>query len=273
MNERTVRMSELHGRVVIDAADNYVVDLPDTEDFIVVAGANYPDAATRYDHPNIAAKQDLVFETRAYWPDGRKKWFQHAGRDFFFVIPRHEIELIFEKGYSYVPVRINGYKLCLNVSGGTLSPKGWADRVRPQVHVGIGFTIKKLALLAAVALPPASARGKIELELAELEEHQPRNFTDLVAAHDVRKMLATGGKIMLADGCSYDDKQGPFEVLSKPSRNKYYLCQSSLNTRFGFRAYYRHIDWTETAKANDIRLVEPTRENRLASTTACAAMA
>ena len=162
---RSVNLSALSGRVEVEP--DYHVELPDTEYFILVAGGNYPAAATRYDHPNVAARQDKVFLTRSYWPNGRKRWCQHAGRDFYFVIPRDRIALVFAKGYSYVPVIVNGRTLHLNVSGGTCDD-GWTDFVRQQVSVGIQFSKQKLDLLAEAALPPEEARGKASLELAEL---------------------------------------------------------------------------------------------------------
>ena len=127
---RIVNLAELTGRVEIEPG--YHVELPDTEHFVIVAGANYPAAATHYDHPNVAARQDKVFYTRAYWPDGRKKWFQHAGTDFSFVVPRNKISLVFQKGYSYVPVVINGQTFRLSVTGGTFD--GWTA-IRPSTEL------------------------------------------------------------------------------------------------------------------------------------------
>ena len=51
---------------------------------------------------------------------------EKAGIDLYFMVPLENIELIPEKGYSYIRVAIGGSKFILNVSGGT-SGDGWTD--------------------------------------------------------------------------------------------------------------------------------------------------
>jgi hypothetical protein len=219
-NPRIVNLADLTGRV--DIEPGYHVELPDTDQFIIVAGANYPAAATHYDHPNVAARQDKVFFTRAYWPDGRKKWFQHAGRDFYFVIPRTSISLIFEKGYSYVPVVINGQTFRLSVTGGTFN--GWTDFAGQKAHVGINATKKVLDLLAEVAVPPVDA--KVPLELEAHSDNDAANFVELVAGHLCRSRLQEGHRLVLCDGWSYEGSQGPFIVASKPKGRQCYVANN-----------------------------------------------
>ena len=257
---RSVNLSELSGKVEVEP--DYYVDLPDTEYFILVAGGNYPAAATRYDHPHVAAKQDKVFLTRAYWPDGRKRWCQHAGRDFYFVVPRSRIALVFTKGYSYVPVIVNGQTLHLNVSGGT-SDGGWADFVQQQVSVGIGFTKRKLDLLAEVAVPPAEARGSISLELSELSDRDVANFVESLTGQVCRSRLEIGHKLFLQVGWNVEGIRGPFVVESKATQRRFYLARPC-EQRWCFRAPYKAIDWTATAAANDFAVPRPVQENRIA---------
>lgn len=254
-NPKVVSLSELAGRVEIEPG--YHVELPDTDHLVIVAGANYPAAATRYDHPNVAARQDKVFFTRAYWPDGRKKWFQHAGRDYYFVVPRSKIGLVFEKGYSYVPVVINGQTFRLNVSGGTFN--GWTDFVRQQAHVGIDFTKKTLDLLAQVAMPTVEAKGNVPLELVALSDGDAASFVELVAGHVCRSRLTEGHKLFLHEGWSYDGSRGPFVVTSKPKARRYYVARGHST----FRAAYTSIDWTDTAAANGFVVDGPAVENRI----------
>ncbi|MCU0981794.1 MAG: hypothetical protein MUF25_21805 [Pirellulaceae bacterium] len=256
---RSVSLSELAGRVEIEAG--YFVELPDTESLVFVAGGNYPAAATRYDHANVAAKQDKVFLTRSYLPDGRKRWIQHAGRDFYFVIPRSRIALVFAKGYSFVPVLVNGQTLHLNVSGGTCGD-GWSDFVRQQVSVGIGFSKQKLDLLAEVALPPAEARSKVSLELTDLSERDVANFVELLAGQMCRSRLESGRKLVLQDGWSFAGSRGPFVVESKATRQRYYIARAD-DRRSCFKAPYKAIDWAATAVANEFAVPRPVLENRV----------
>lgn len=257
---RSVNLSALSGRVEVEP--NYHVELPDTEYFILVAGGNYPAAATRYDHPNVAARQDKLFLTRSYWPNGRKRWFQHAGRDFYFVIPRDRIALVFARGYSYVPVVINGQTLHLNVSGGTCDD-GWTDFMRQQVSVGIQFSKQKLDLLAEVALPPDEARGKATLELTELSAGDAAGFVELLAGHVCRSRLESGHRLVLRDGWSYDGSRGPFLLEAKATRQRYYIARVGSEHHAGFRARYTAIDWTATAAANEFSVPSPMLENRV----------
>lgn len=253
---KTVNFSELAGKVEIEPG--YYVELPDSECLVVVAGANYPAAATRYDHPNVAARQDEVFHTRAYWPDGRKKWFQHAGRAFFFVIPRSRIALVFDKGYSYVPVVINGQAFRMNVTGGTFD--GWTDFVRQRCHVGIGFTRKMLDVLAEVALPPEQCGSEGAFDLAEMDSDDAATFVELVAGHVCRSRLKQGDKLFLRQGWSYEGSRGPFYVVSKPKGRRCYVV--GCEQRPSVRANYAAIDWTDTAAANGFVVDLPLQENR-----------
>jgi hypothetical protein len=258
---RSVNLSELSGTVEIEPG--YQVELPDDDCLILVAGAKYPAAATRYDHPHLAAWRDEVFQTRAYWPDGRKKWFQHAGRDFYFVIPRDRVALVFSKGFSFVPVLVNGLSLQLNVSGG--GGDTWTDYVGQRSHVGIGLTKRKLELLAQAALPPAEARQRANLELTELSANEVRDFLELMAGQICRERLAVGHQLFLQDGYSFDDRQGPFYVESKTSRRRVYFVRTRPDGGTRVRVPYQGIDWTATAAANNFDVPTPELENRLGS--------
>jgi hypothetical protein len=259
-NPRIVNLAELTGRVEIQPG--YHVELPDTDQFIIVAGANYPAAATRYDHANVVAKQDKVFHTRAYWPSGRKKWFQHAGRDFYFVVSRNKIGLVFQKGYSYVPVVINGQTFRLSVTGGTFN--GWTDFVGQKAHIGINATVKVLNLLAAVAVPLAEA--KVPLELEQQSDSDAASFVELVAGQICRSRLQEGHRLVLCDGWTCDGSRGPFFVASKPKGRQSYVAN---NGNGSFRATYKAIDWTKTAAENGFVVEGPAQQNRIGPVTPC----
>lgn len=251
---KVVNLADLEGTVEVEP--NYHVELPSVQHFIIGTGAKYPDAATEYDHPNVVAKQDRVFETRAYWPDGRKKWFSHAGRDFFFVIPRNKIALVYEKGYSFVPVVINGQKFNFNVSGGTFN--GWTDFVREHAHVGIGVTKAKLNLLAEVAVPPKDCN--VSFDLIELSTSEAESFEGLIAAHACRQRLAVNDQLFLKEGWTFDGHRGPFLVESRPRKSRYYIARSGLSK---VRISYTAIDWGTTAAANGFEVRRPVMENRV----------
>jgi len=256
---RSVNLSELTGTVEIEPG--YHVELPEGDCLILVAGAKYPAAATCYDHPRVAARQDKVLHTRAYWPDGRKKWFAHAGRDFYFVIPRDHIALVFSKGYSYVPVLVNGLSLQLNVSGGTRN--GWTDHVGQQCSVGIGCSKKQLDLLAQVALPPVEARQRVNLELTELSASEAAHFVELMAGAICRDRLAEGHQVFFQNGYSFDDSRGPFYFESKMARRQVYLVRTQPGRGTCVRVPYKTVDWTATAGANEFPVQRPLLENRL----------
>ena len=83
--------------------EGYQVELPPGDHLIVVAGAHLGKPAYDFDHPNIAAKKSELFEFKHYRKGGSKFWTSKAGISFYFVIPKAQIELLPEKGYSYVP--------------------------------------------------------------------------------------------------------------------------------------------------------------------------
>ena len=105
-------------------AEDYQVELPPGNHLTVIAGAYLGEPAYDFDHPNVAAKKSDVFEFKHYRKGGSKFWTAKAGISFYFVIPKGQIELLPEKGYSYVPVLIHGRRCVLNVSGGT-GNGGW----------------------------------------------------------------------------------------------------------------------------------------------------
>jgi len=138
--------------------EGYQVILPPGDHLIVVAGAHLGEPGYDFDHPNVAAKKSELFEYKHYRKGGSKFWTSKAGISFSFVIPKAQIELLPEKGYSYVPVLVHGRKCRLNVSGGT-GNGGWTDFVRQVAHVGCGWTIAALRSLAAIALNPDECRA------------------------------------------------------------------------------------------------------------------
>ena len=104
-------------------AEGYQVELPPGDHLIVVAGVFCGEPGYGFDYPNIAAKKSCIHEFKHYRQSGSRFWTSRAGMDFYFAIPKPHIELLPDKGYSYVPAIIGGHKCRFNVSGGTIN--GW----------------------------------------------------------------------------------------------------------------------------------------------------
>lgn len=257
---QTALLSTLGTKVNIN--ENYVVLLPDTDHIVVVAGARYPDAASNFEHPAVAAKIKRVAHTRAYWPDGRKKWFAHPIVDYFFVIPKDRIELVFEEGHSYVPVNINGARYRFNVTGGGAAQ--WTDWVNQVAHVGIGFTLKKLKGLAEVALTVEEVKQRgIKFPIEAPDSDEDRHFTDLVAGFVCRDKLKPGDKLVIQDSHHFnitDSKE--FVIVERNAKRRNFHVWLIEGASRG-KVPYSGVNWTATAKANNLPLDSSGLENYL----------
>lgn len=262
LSEAGIRSTDDNGEAVVvvqlEGEKPYNIVFSDEDYIIVTAGATYPEAATRFEHPNVVAKQSRIHETRAYWPDGRKKWFAHAGVDYYFVIDKSDITLIPEKGYSYVKVEINGRPYTFSVSGGTFN--GWTDRVRRTAHVGIGCKVKTLKHLAesALSIEEVQRRG-ITLDLTDMQDHQKRQFVEKVASYDVRKTLKAGSKIVLDSGVSFGGETQDYYIMHSKRGRKFIVELALGKGRIG----YEDIDYTKTAELNGVPTVNPTGFNKI----------
>jgi hypothetical protein len=253
-----MRMDLAGERFQVD--EGYEVHLPPGDHLIVVAGAFLGETGYNFDHPNIAAKKSELFEFKHYRKGGSKFWTSRAGISFYFVIPKAQIEMLPEKGYSYVPVLIHGRKCRLNVSGGT-SNGGWTDYVRQEAHVGCGWRIAALKVLAAVALSPQECHTQgITLGIQGLEDHQDERLAKIIAAVTMRSSLTPGSQVLLNDGWSYDGSQGPLEIQSQPLRKRYFICSRGTSR---VRIQYAAIDWGKTADINGVTVPGPVLVNRI----------
>jgi hypothetical protein len=240
--------------------DDYHVELPPGNHLIVVAGAHMGEPAYDFDHPNIAAKKSERFEFKHYRKAGSKFWTSKAGVSFYFVIAKAQIELLPEKGYSYVPVIIHGRKCLLNVSGGGGSG-GWTDYVRQVVHIGCGWTLAALRSLAAIAVNPDECRVQgITLEIEPPKDYEQAGFAEAAAAVTMRACLCTGSQVLLRKGWDFQGSQGPFAVESRPRRKRYFLCTGGCSR---IRIQYAAIDWSKTAEANGVTVPGPVLVNRI----------
>jgi hypothetical protein len=239
-------------------ADDYKVELPPGDHLIVVAGANMGESAYDFDHPNIVAKISELFEFKHYRESGSKFWTSKPGISFYLVIPKAQIELLPEKGYSYVPVLIQGRKCFLNVSGVGSS---WTDYVRRIANIGCGWTRERPKSLAGTAVNPCECKTQgITLEIEPPKDYEQTAFVQAAAAITMRTRLEAGSQVLLRDGWDYRGSQGPFTVDSRPYRKQSFLCKSGPSL---VRVKYAAIDWTKTAEINGVTVPGPVLVNRI----------
>jgi hypothetical protein len=221
--------------------EGYQVEICDGDYLVVRMGATYGSAAAGFKHNNVVAAKCCVHEFKHYRQGGSKFWTARAGVDFFFVIPKNKIELIPEKGYSYVPVIIGGLKLHLNVTGGT--GNGWTDWVRQHVSTHAGCKVSHLKAMASVALSPEQCRHEdISFTLAEPDEADVKYFQTICAKG---MDLNAGDKVIVYDTT--------YTVVRRNSGRGGKLAQN-LSARgedgMMYKVKFSQIDWHKTALAN-----------------------
>jgi hypothetical protein len=244
-----MKMSEAQNPFHPTDEPDYAVELPPEDYLIVVAGTRFNSPAARFQHPNVAAKQNTVHEFKHYRKNGSKFWTEQAGVDFFFIVPKSQIYLVKEKGFSYVPVIINGEKFSLNVSA--VGSSNWTDFVRQYAHLGCGCKRKTLKKLAEVAITPQNVK------IREQSHFNKSLFVELATKQLHLPNLNQGHKIVL-DGASINQSKGPFEIKSREIDRKGRKLRTWIVLCPGFPSRYqvpaKFIDWTETAKANGFPL-------------------
>jgi hypothetical protein len=248
-----IRMSEAGDHISVDA--DYHVQLPPGDHLLVLAGGQ---ENTKFDHPNLAARVPRIWEFKHYHPQRGKWWSQKAGIDLYFVVPKSEIELLPEKGYSYVPVRIGGRKFVFNVSGGS-SPNGWTDYIRPQVHTQVGLPKSALKSLATVALPPKTVKELgLGFNVSMLSEEQQQTYQELAVKRDVQQ--ADIKQLVLGRFFSWRGEKGPFDVVGRSPRHREFTIE---HQGWRCRVKYSQIDWLKTAVVKEIELPSPVAMNRV----------
>ena len=219
-------MSEITGEWIVDTAEGgYRVLIETGDHLILVAGATYGTPAASFQHPNLAARKCDVHEFKHYCQSGRKFWTARPGVNFYLVMPKDRIEMIPEKGYSYVPVKINGQKLVLNVSGGGgCGYPGWTDWVHRVVHTSVGFSKRVLKLLADIALSPDECKAKgITFPLVGPDDKDKARFIRLAAEKDVKPTVRAGSKIVVdTNTCSWDSEVSPVVTVDARCEGRTY---------------------------------------------------
>lgn len=147
-----VALNTVNERLTIDSTpgEEYHVEVDPGDYLVINAGSIVGSPAARFHHPNVAHTRRQVYEFKHYRGNGGKFWTCKAGISFYLVIPRSEVFLLLEKGYSWVPAEINGVKVKFNVSGG--SQNGWTDWLHTHTSISVGHGIRDLKKLAEVAV-------------------------------------------------------------------------------------------------------------------------
>ena len=273
-------LSECGEKLVIDDSekDRYEIAIAPGDDIVVMMGFKSNHPAAKFTCEGIAATNNEIHEFKHYCRSGRKFWTSHAGVNHYLVVPKNQIKLLPEKGYSYVKAEINGVKVSFNVSGGGGSD-GWRDWLGNTASVGVNHPLKALKAVAAVA------RKGVKLEVKQLSEDDMLAWRKLAAKTGSAKetiigLVEAGKKPTIILGARYSFQgrtigQG-VEAVRKYMRSNYTPCDIKVgdyeNSRrivpigavkavmvaFGegycnqARVKMTQIDWLATATANGI---------------------
>ena len=233
----------------------------DPEDYLILkAGSKTDQPGSKFVHRNVVASCGRVFEFKHEARSGQKRWTTSCGVEFHLVVPKSRIELLHEKGYSYVPVIIGGLRTILNVSGGSDGQGGWCDWVRRIADTQVGFPLRSLALLADQALTPEECRARgitFDLRLREIDQ---KRYTALATYARVRNLIQPGHKIVLASGWDCSGSEGPFPVVSRPRNKRHFLCDYGWGK---VQVKYEAVDWVVTATLNGLAVEQPFAWNKI----------
>jgi hypothetical protein len=247
-----MKMSEAGS--VFHVEDKYTVELSPENYLILVFGVEIGTAGMHFSHPNCVASKPVVHEFKHYHKDGGKSWTAKPGIDFYFVVPKTQIEMIQEKGHSYVPIEVNGLKCRLNVSGGTAPGGGWSDWVRRIAHTHCGATLKQLKTVAEVSLSPVACQEQgITLDLKPMDDN--KWFLELIAPKMIE--LVKGNKVVANDKTTMAGTIFTIECQTQGigRARQSYSAYSRFNNLF--RIKFSQIDWGKTIEANHFNLVIP----------------
>jgi hypothetical protein len=243
---------------VYQIADDYEIHF-DPENYLILSmGAKYDQTGSKFIHRNVVASCSRAFNFKQYYRDGRKRWYSVCGVEFHIVVPKHRIELVAEKGYSYVPIIIGGQKITLNVSGGSNGKGGWTDLVRRKVDTCVGMTLKDMRAIADQAYTPEECRTQgITFDLHADEDTQ---FSTMATSVQLRRLLQPGHQLVLASGWKCAGMTGPFPIASRPNKKREFTCT---HDSMKLRIKYQAIDWVATATLNNLPVAEPIAWNKI----------
>lgn len=258
--------------VTIDDKQKYNISIEQGDYLIVIAGASAGKASMNFDHPNISATKKVIHEFKHYRKGGSKFWTSRAGKNYYFVIPRDQITLLPEKGYSYIPAEINGVKVTFNVSGGG-GGGVWTDFLRNITEISVNHRIKDLKKIAEVAVRN-SPFEPIQFEIDPDFDERIWNRLALKSNPKIKETIAKmieekkSPIIHLIDGWTVDGNSSAVGIEVKRKSKKiplppkqgyeisyrieYCGALKSVILNGEWRAKMSQIDWYKTAVANNL---------------------
>lgn len=258
-------LSEINGSVCIDPDDNYYVEVSDAPFLMLSVPMVVGTLNADFDHPNMLAAIYESLEFKHYRRSGTKFWTSKPGVCFYFVVPNDRIELVMEKTHSFPKIIIGGKTVTLSTSGGTIPAGGWTDYIGARAGTLVNMPKRTLKAIADNALTVAEVK-KLGICLPEKEktEEKHTDILTMVSKTIVGPQLDKDWKIQLGYSYSISGSKGPF-TISHPRRKK---SRSVIVEHYPghVKCSYKHIDWLETAKLNDIELPALVDINRIPKT-------
>jgi len=220
---------------------DYHISVPEGPCLIIRAGAGLDSRAAAFTHPNVLEREPTVHHFKHYRPGGGKYWTSKAGVNFYFAIPKEQILLHPEPGYSYVKAQINGQEVVFNVSGGSFD--GWTDFLTNPVEISVNHPVRVLRQLAEAALiPKAAASLGYSVLLKPLGETDQHLFSERTARQAMLPRLAAGVTVVLAPG--YDHRGAKELRVESVSAHQRRLCCVSSYGRVLVK--YGQVSWAAT---------------------------
>jgi hypothetical protein len=271
-------LSECGTKVTIDEKDKYNIDIEAGEYLVISMGFTSNKPGAKFNHPNIALTKKTIHEFKHYRQGGSKFWTSRAGIDHYLIIPRNQIKIIPEKGYSYIKAEINGVKVSFNVSGG--GGGGWTDYLRTLTQTSVNHKLADIKKIAEVAVRNSPYEPLIPKEFEPIDEER---WNKLAAKanpkikEQVCKMIDEGKKpvIYFVSGYSYGGEHSGVAVKVErrykkvpcapsihpilPSTYSYKLEETGAPRRivleiswYKVSAKLTQIDWYKTATENKL---------------------
>jgi len=264
-------LSECGTKVTIDEKEKYNIEIEAGDYLVVCMGFTAGKGGAKFTHPNIAATNKEIHEFKHYRNNGSKFWSSRAGVNHYLVIPRNQITLLPEKGYSYIRAEINGVKVSFNVSGG--GGGGWTDYLSITTSTSVNHKLLDFKKICEVAVRNSPFEP---LTVKALEPNEEAKWNTLAAKatpkikERIAKMVEEGKKpiIQFVPFISYQGQKSGVAIevqrrtkmvpiADKPNcfswesigAPKYFILSLGYN---GVRAKVTQIDWYKTAELNGI---------------------
>jgi hypothetical protein len=271
--------------------NDYAVLAPNGDGPIFICGgvdARSKEAKLQF--PNCIGQHEKIAEFKHSRKNGSKFWTSKPGVEIWFAIPRSEIKVIKTRGYSYVPVIINGVETFLNVSGsgGGGQPFHWIDWISPNgqtVRWGMGKrNIMAIAEVAVSGVP-------LPFEREVMDAREQKRFNEMVACDEYKPTFikayraGTPLKVCLQEGISFAGEEVPEMALDSitfgkgkykklpqtpedkaDGRQRLEWAETSFrivsiigkaNSRY-YRVKPKDVDWLKTEQANEFQLMGAT---------------